>query len=68
MTVFPETSAAIMPPAGIAYGKFHGDATTTTPLGWESSIVSSADNPYNLAKSMASETSELASTIVFPNL
>src|SRR3990170_3044012 len=32
-TVLPAINAASTPPAGIAYGKFHGDATTTTPYG-----------------------------------
>jgi len=49
ITVLPETSAAIIPPAGIAYGKFHGDATTTTPLGEDPLIFSNAVSPYNLA-------------------
>ncbi len=31
MAVFPAASAAATPPQGIASGKFHGDATTTTP-------------------------------------
>ena len=33
ITVLPAIRAASTPPAGIAYGKFHGDATTTTPYG-----------------------------------
>ena len=32
-TALPAISAANTPPAGIAYGKFHGGATTTTPRG-----------------------------------
>ena len=34
--MLPAISAASTPPAGMAYGKFHGDATTTTPSGVES--------------------------------
>ena len=33
ITALPAIRAASTPPAGIAYGKFHGDATTTTPYG-----------------------------------
>ena len=33
MTALPAASAPSTPPAGIAYGKFHGEATTTTPCG-----------------------------------
>ena len=33
ITVLPAASAASTPPAGMAYGKFHGDATTVTRYG-----------------------------------
>lgn len=33
ITVLPAANAAHMPPAGIAYGKFQGGTTTTTPTG-----------------------------------
>ena len=36
MTVFPAAKAAQMPPVGIAYGKFQGGTTTTTPTGEDS--------------------------------
>ncbi len=36
MTALPAASAAQTPPAGIAYGKFHGGTTTTVPSGVES--------------------------------
>ena len=35
ITALPAASAASTPPAGMAYGKFHGEATTTTPTGWK---------------------------------
>ena len=33
MTVLPAAKAAQIPPVGIAYGKFQGGTTTTTPTG-----------------------------------
>ena len=35
MTALPAASAAQTPPAGIAYGKFHGGTTRTVPSGVE---------------------------------
>ena len=40
ITVFPAASAAQIPPAGIAYGKFQGGTTTVTPVGDESFAIS----------------------------
>ena len=33
ITVLPAAKAAQIPPVGIAYGKFQGGTTTTTPTG-----------------------------------
>src|SRR5579875_3483721 len=40
-TALPAARAASVPPAGIAYGKFQGGATTTVPKGWLSTSTSS---------------------------
>ena len=36
ITELPAASAAQIPPVGIAYGKFQGGTTTTTPTGDDS--------------------------------
>ena len=67
-TALPAASAASVPPAGMATGKFHGGITATTPSGVKSapSMRSSsvARSAYQRAKSTASPISGSASATV----
>ena len=72
MTALPAARAATTPLVGIAAGKFHGPATSTTPSG-SAAMPSAASSSSSLvhaaahmAKSMASDTSGSPSRTVLP--
>ena len=72
ITALPAARAATTPLAGIAVGKFHGPATSTTPSGSAStpSAASSSSSRVlaaaHVAKSIASDTSGSPSRTVLP--